>query len=151
MLRDDAGYRAFVRPSKHMPTLRTYRLFICHDWEYSDDYARACTLLDSARNFDWENLSVPYHDPLDTNDELEYNLRNQIRPSDVLIVLAGMYTPHSFWMPWELRFAHRIGLPILGVAPYGNTRVPKAVRNAAWEVVGWRTNSIVEEVRRLAR
>jgi len=74
-----------------MPTLRTYSVFICHDWEYSDDYNRICQFLDGAANFEWDNRSVPEHDPLDTNDMLEKNLRDQIRPANVMLVLAGMY------------------------------------------------------------
>lgn len=63
-----------------MPTLRTYPVFICHDWEYSNDYGRICKFLNDAPNFSWENLSVPEHEPLDTDEMLEKNLRDQIRP-----------------------------------------------------------------------
>lgn len=59
-----------------MPTLRTYSVFICHDWEYSDEYNRVCELLNDAPHFLWENYSVPEHEPLDTNDMLEKNLRD---------------------------------------------------------------------------
>lgn len=54
-----------------MPAIKTYSVFICHDWEYSDDYGRICGFLDGAVNFDWENRSVPEHEPLDTDDMLE--------------------------------------------------------------------------------
>ncbi len=45
--------------SGRMPTLRMYLVFICHDWEYSDDYYRICQFLNDAPNFAWTNLSVP--------------------------------------------------------------------------------------------
>jgi hypothetical protein len=102
-----------------MPALKTYGVFICHDWEYCDDYYRVCDFLDEAANFDWENRSVPEHDPLDTDRRLRYNLRNEIRPAHVMLVLAGMYTARSRWMDWEMTFARRIGKPILGIAPWG--------------------------------
>ena len=134
-----------------MPSLRTYLIFICHDWEYSDDYLRVCDFLNDAKYFDWENRSVPEHDPLDTDQKLGYNLRNQMRPAHVMLVLAGMYTARSRWMDWEMAFARRIGKPILGVAPWGNRVVPRAVQDNATEIVGWRTGSIVGAIRRLSR
>ena len=134
-----------------MPALRTYSVFICHDWEYSADYYRVCDFLDGAANFKWRNRSVPEHDPLDTNDRLEYNLRNQIRPSEVMLVLAGMYTSRSRWMDWEMAFGRRIGKSIVGVAPWGNRRLPRAVQHNAVEIVGWRQDSIVGAIRRFSR
>ncbi len=134
-----------------MPALRTYSVFICHDWEYSDDYSRLCAILKDAPNFAWENLSVPEHDPLDSDDQLQYYLRNQIRPAEVMLVLAGMYSARSRWMDWEIEFARRIGTPIIGVKPWGNVQLPAVVRRSAREVVGWNTGTIVNAIRRCAR
>lgn len=134
-----------------MPTLKTYSVFICHDWEYSDDYSRICDFLDQAPNFDWEDRSVPEHDPLDTDDMLERNLRDQIRPASVMLVLAGMYTARSEWMDWEMEFARRIGQPIIGIKPRGNSRIPSVVQVNAAEIVGWNTSTIVGAIRRLGR
>lgn len=131
-----------------MPTLRTYYVFICHDWEYSEDYYRICGFLDRAHNFRWEDLSVPEHDPLDTNDMLQKNLRDQIRPADVMLVLAGMYTAHSGWMDWEMEFARRIGKSIIGVKPWGNVQLPVVVQRNADDIVGWNTDTIVAAIRR---
>lgn len=133
-----------------MPTLRTYSAFICHDWEYSDEYYRICDLLDRAPSFRWRNLSVPEHDPLDTDDMLQKNLRDQIRPADVMLVLAGMYTTRSKWMDWEMAFARRIGKSIIGVRPWGNVRVPLIVQRNADLVVGWNTGTIIAAIRRYA-
>ncbi|MCI0675598.1 MAG: TIR domain-containing protein [Phycisphaerales bacterium] len=131
-----------------MPALKKYSVFICHDWEYSDDYGRICQFLDAAPNFDWENRSVPEHDPLDTDNQLQYNLRNQMRPAHVMLVLAGMYTAHSKWMDWEMAFARRIGKPILGIAPWGNRVLPRAVQDNADEIIRWRQETIVNAIRR---
>lgn len=131
-----------------MPLLRTYTVFICHDWEYSDEYYRVCELLGAAPNFRWQNFSVPEHDPLDTNDMLQKNLRDQIRPADVMLVLAGMYTARSDWMDWEMAFARRIGKSIIGVRPWGNVQLPAVVQRSADEIVGWKTSSIVDAIRR---
>ena len=130
-----------------MPTLRTYSVFICHDWEYSVDYYRICQFLNDAPHFAWQDLSVPEHDPLDTNDMLQKNLRDQIRPADVMLVLAGMYTARSGWMDWEMAFARRIGKSIIGIQPWGNVQLPVVVQNNADEIVGWNTGSIIDAIR----
>ena len=133
-----------------MPALRTYSLFICHDWEYSDDYYRICEFLDAAPNFSWMDLSVPEHAPLDTDDMLRKNLRDQIRPADVMLVLAGMYTARSEWMDWEMEFGRIIGKSIIGVKPWGNVQLPVVVQNNADEIVGWNAATIVDAIRRYA-
>ncbi len=130
-----------------MPALRKYSIFICHDWEYSTDYNRVCDFLDQASHFSWNNLSVPEHAPLDTDDMLQKNLRDQIRPADVMLVLAGMYTAYSRWMDWEMAFARRIGTTIVGIKPWGNSQIPIVVQNNASEIVGWNTDSIVSAIR----
>ncbi len=78
---------------------------------------------------------------------LEKNLRDQIRPADVMLVLAGMYTAHSGWMDWEMEFARRIGKSIIGIKPWGNVQLPAIVQRNADEIVGWNTESIVGAIR----
>ena len=133
-----------------MPALRTYTVFICHDWEYGDDYYRICDFLNEARNFRWRNLSVPQHEPLDNNDMLQKNLRDQIRPADVVLVLAGMYAAHSGAMDFEMLFARRIGKAIIGIKPWGNVQLPLAVLRQADTIVGWNGDSIVSAIRHYA-
>lgn len=134
-----------------MPTFRIYSVFIYHFWTYSQDYDRIVEFLNSTPFFKWRDLSVPEHDPLADNENLQYELRNQIRPAEAILVLAGMYTAHSDWIDWEMKFARRIGCPIIGILPRGNERVPFAVQNAAVELVGWNSASIVGAIRRNAR
>jgi hypothetical protein len=132
-----------------MPALRKYRVFISHVWDYGADYYRIVEFLNEAPNLYWENLSVPKHNPV-TSEELEKELRNQMRPADVFIILAGMYAAHSDWIDFELQFARRIGRPIIGVRPWGAERMPTAIQNAAIEIVGWNGGSVVSAIRRHA-
>ncbi|NOK32020.1 TIR domain-containing protein [Corallococcus exercitus] len=133
-----------------MPLLRTYKLFISHAWDYNEDYYRLTNFLDTYSHFRWENLSVPEHDPVHTVNELEYELRNRMRPAHLFIILAGMYVPHREWIDFEIHFARRIGRPILGIKPWGSERIPLAVQNAADEIVNWNSHSIVSAIRNLA-
>jgi hypothetical protein len=133
-----------------MPILRTYKIFIAHAWDYNDDYYRVVNWLDDAPNFRWKNLSVPQHDPILNNQKLAYELHNQMRPSHLFIILAGMYVAHSEWVQYEINFAQRIGRPIVGIRPWGNVQMPLAVQNGTDEVVGWNSNSIIGAIRRWA-
>jgi hypothetical protein len=129
-----------------MPALRTYRVFISHAWHRSGEYYRVEQFLDDAPNFYWENLSVPEHDPVDS-EELERELRNQMRPVDVFVIIGGMYTKHSDWIDFELNFARRIGKPVILIAPWGSQRLPVFLQNAATETVNWNSASIVRAIR----
>jgi hypothetical protein len=132
-----------------MPALRQYRIFISHAWDDSNDYWPVVQFLDEAPNFRWENRSVPEHDPVRRRDP-EYELRNQMRPADVFLIIAGMYAAHSEWIDFELSFARRIGWPVIGIVTRASEHVPVAIQNAATELVGWNGASIVSAVRKHA-
>lgn len=134
-----------------MPTLHTYRLFISHSWRYSEPYERMLTFLTAAPNFSYSNYSVPVAQAFDQMSvtSLKDELRGQIRPVHVAIILGGMWTSYSDWIQFEIEFAQSINKPILGVMPWGSSRTPAAVTAAASEIVGWNTSSIVSAIRRL--
>ena len=133
-----------------MPALKTYDVFISHAWTYSDDYYRIIRLLSEANNFKWRNYSVPGHDPLDTDQDLREGLRRQIRPVNIVIILAGMYVNHSKWIEFEMDFSDEINKPMIGVRPRGQQRTPTQVQDRVEEMVGWTTSSIVNAIRKHA-
>ena len=135
-----------------MPQLHRYRLFISHAWQYNDDYYRLIGMLDNASNFIYSNYSVPEHDPVDANNKtkLKEELRQQIRPVEVVIILGGMYVAYSDWIQFEIDFATSLGKPILGIRPWGAQVMPTAVQDAADKIVGWNTSTIVAAIRELA-
>lgn len=135
---------------------RTYHLFISHSWTYSDHYDRLCRLLNDAKRFSWSDYSVPEDDRIHrrgTDRQLYEAIKQQIAPSSVVLVLAGVYASYSKWIDKEITIAkEEFDLPkaILGIKPRGNTRVSARVSKNADEIVGWSTNSIVSGIRRLA-
>jgi len=135
-----------------MPELKTYRIFISHAWTYSDEYDRLVDMLNKAPYFYWQNYSVPAYDPLHTKTkrELEQSLYNQIRPTNIVIVLAGMYVPYREWIEKEIDIATEMKKPIIGVVPWGGERIPLRVQNAVNEMVRWNTSSIVDAIRKWA-
>lgn len=127
-----------------------YRLFISHSWDYSEEYERMVDLLSDANYFDFRNYSVPEEDAIDTtsDDELEDELREgQIKPSSVVIALAGLYSSYSDWIGREIRIADDEDKPILGVEPWGSENTSDYVERHADRMVGWNTDSVVEAVR----
>ena len=124
-----------------MPQLHRYKIFISHAWKYNTDYNRLIEYLDKAPNFIYSNYSVPEHDPVDANNnsKLKEELRQQIRPVEVVVILGGMYVAYSDWIQFEIDFAEILRKPVLGVRLWGAERMPKAVQDAADEIVGWNT------------
>ena len=86
-----------------MPPLKTYRLFISHAWTYNAEYYRLVSLLDNANNFSWRNYSVPEHDPADANNtsKLKTALQNQMRPTQAVLIISGMYAAYSEWIQYR--------------------------------------------------
>lgn len=135
-----------------MPALKTYDLFLSHMWRKADnsEYYRLENLLKNANNFTWRNYSVPGHDPLGTktDKELREALNDQIRPVNCFVIVSGMYVNHRKWIQEEMEIAKSYGKPIVGVIPWGQERTPVEVQNAAKEMVGWNSDSIVAAVRK---
>ena len=134
-----------------MPTLYPYNVFISHAWKYHDDYDRLVKLLDAAPNFTYKNYSVPRHDPCDAGNtkKLEQALKDQMRPSQVVLILAGMWVNHSGWIQYEIDYALQCGKPIVVIAPWGAQRTPTQLQRIADAVaVNWSTASIVEAIRK---
>ena len=137
-----------------MPTLKTYDLFISHAWFYSRGYNRLIELLDEAPYFCYRNYSVPKHDSVvDPNTEvgkrkLATELDQQIRPVNCFMVIAGMYASYKYWIHKEVEIAQSYGKPIIGLIPWGQRRTPVYIQEAADEMVGWNSSSIVDAIRR---
>lgn len=139
-----------------MPALFGYHIFISHAWKYGDSYTRLVNMLNSASNFTYSNYSAPKDKPLQNLDATDVTTRNQIKaaidrkisPCSCVVVLAGMYTAHSYWMQYEIDTAKRMGKPIIAVRPWGSSMMPTAVSSVANEIVAWNTLSIVSAIRR---
>lgn len=134
-----------------MPYLHNYRLFISHAWSYSERYERAINFINDAPNFSWTNFSVPIDRKFEQMSrwDLEEELRQQIRPVQCVVVLAGMYAAHSDWIQFEIDYAKSLSKPILGIIPWGAERTPLSVQQAANKMVGWNAASIVSGIREI--
>jgi len=136
-----------------MPELKIYDLFISHAWRYNDDYTRLVDMLRKAPNFNWRNYSDPKHDPVVdpddkvNRDRLVRELEGQIRPTNCVIVISGMYVAYRYWIQKEIDIAASYGKRIIGVIPWGQERTPQEVQDVAAMMVAWNTDSIVSAIR----
>lgn len=128
------------------------RLFISHSWTYSERYNSMVSLLTNRPYFEWTNYSVPENKAFVglSSQALAEQLRNQIRPSQCVVIIGGMWTNHSDWIQFEIDFAVSIGKPILGVRPRSAKVMPAAVIAASNAVVNWNADSIVAGIRQIS-
>lgn len=139
-----------------MPELKLYDLFISHAWNYNDEYYQLENMLQEALLFKWRNYSVPVHDPLvDPNTsvgkaKLITLIDKQVKPVNCVLILGGMYAAHSNWILKEIEIASAYKKPIIGIYPWGQKNMPLAIQDAATDIVGWNTSSIVNSIRRNA-
>lgn len=132
-----------------MPALKTYDLFISHSWDYNSEYYSLVEKLENYPNFKFRNYSVPEHDALNTktDTQLREALHRQIKPVNVVIVLAGMYVNYRKWIQEEIEIAQYYNKPIIAIRPRGAERMPQELINVADTTVSWNTDSIVEAIR----
>lgn len=132
----------------------SYRLFISHAWDYDGHYEGIKHLLNQDSDFQWEDLSVPFDDPLNHSPSFPRSygaivdqLRERIRKADALLVIAGMYCAHRGWIQTEMEAAKQYGIPVIAVRPWGQERLPEVIKEVDIDV-GWRTFSLVNEIRK---
>jgi hypothetical protein len=130
-----------------------YCLFISHSWSYSDSYEGLTKLLGAASHFSYRNFSVPKDDPIHDapNQPALYEaIKKQMTPTQVVLILAGVYASYSKWIKKEIKIAkNEFSSPKLKIAiePWGAERTSQVVRDNADKIVGWNTDSIVWAIR----
>lgn len=137
-----------------MPNLKTYDLFVSHAWKYGESYNRVKGFLDGYPNFYYRNYSAPKDKPLIPfgttvpNSAILSIIEKKIRPVNCVVILSGMYSSYSSWIEAEVRIAKRYGKPIIGIVPWGNSRVPRFITENADEIVSWQASSLVNAIRK---
>lgn len=134
---------------------KTYHLFISHSWTYSDAYDGLLNLLNKDPSFSYTNYSVPEDDPIHnagTDAELYAAIKAQIAPASVVLILAGVYSTYSKWINKEIKIAQNefwTPKPIVAIQPWGAERTSRTVKDAANEIVGWNSASIINAIKEL--
>jgi hypothetical protein len=128
------------------------RLFVTHAWEASDEYLRVFEYLESAKNFFYRNYSTPDRSPAGDMEARREDLRRQIAPAEVIIALSSLLDTNESLLMFQLLFAQASNKPIVLMKPFGTQRdLPKALLQAANEIVDWDERALVDALRRQAR
>lgn len=129
------------------------RVFVTHAFVTNPDYHRVFEYLETASNFFYLNCSDPDDVPTTGGREaLKEALRNQIKKSEIVLVLSSLFDENRDWVTYQMDVADAMDLPIVALEPFGGLRkVPPEVAKRAAEVVGWNERNIVDATRRQAR
>jgi hypothetical protein len=128
------------------------RLFVTHAWLENDDYARIFEYLEASGTFYYTNTSQPQAKrPIDKESQRE-DLRRQIAPCEVVVVLPAVYAMAPDLVLFQMNFAKAAERPIVAMETFGSTEaLPKAIKDLADEVCPWNERSLVDALRRQAR
>jgi hypothetical protein len=128
------------------------RLFVTHAWLENDDYARIFEYLEASGKFYYSNTSQPQAKrPIDKESQRE-DLRRQIAPCEVVVVLPAVYSIEPDLVLFQMNFAKAADRPIVAMENFGSTQaLPKAIKDLADEVCAWNERSLIDALRRQAR
>jgi hypothetical protein len=76
---------------------------------------------------------------------IERLIRAKMRWAGQLMVVIGKETHSRPWVAWEIKVAHKLGMPIIGVYENGlkdKVKLPTNLEDYATSIVGWRTDAI---------
>jgi hypothetical protein len=127
------------------------RLFVTHAWVEEQDYTRVFEYLEASGNFYYRNTSQPQaRRPIDKESQRE-DLRRQIAPAEVVVVVPGAYFIAPELVLFQLTFAKAADRPIVALETFGAAPLPKAIADLADEVSGWNERNLIDALRRQAR
>ncbi len=128
------------------------RLFVTHCWEENDDYARVFEYLEASGTFYYQNTSQPQiKRPIDKESQRE-DLRRQIAPCEVVVVLPAVFRAEPDLVLFQMAFAKAADRPVVAMENFGSTEpLPKAIKELADEVSAWNERNLIDALRRQAR
>jgi hypothetical protein len=133
-------------------TSNPIRLFVTHAWAENDDYSRVFEYLEASGTFYYQNTGQPHaKQPIDKESQRE-DLRRQIAPSEVIVVVPGVYFASSELVLFQMNFAKAADRPIVAMENFGSVvPLPKAIADLADEICAWNERSLIDALRRQAR
>lgn len=111
----------------------------------------------SGKNFQLRNSSIRVkpenQNRLDqkkiSDKTIERLLRMKMRWASQVIVIIGKETHTRPWVDWEIKVAHQLGKPIIGVYENGlkeKIPLPENLEKYATSIVGWRADSVIDSL-----
>jgi hypothetical protein len=128
------------------------RLFVSHAWEENEDYSRLFEYLEASGKFYYLNTSLPHATrPVDKEAQRE-ELRRQIAPCEVIVVLPAVFRAAPELVQFQMNFAKAANRPIVAMENFGSTEpLAKVIKDLADEVSPWNERNLIDALRRRAR
>jgi hypothetical protein len=128
------------------------RLFVTHAWVDTEDYSRVFEYLEASGNFYYTNTSLPHGKrPIDKESQRE-ELRRQIAPCEVMVVVPGAYLVAPELVLFQMNFAKAADRPLVAMEHFAAAEaLPKAITDLADEVSAWNERNLIDALRRQAR
>jgi hypothetical protein len=128
------------------------RVFVTHAWMEHDDYSRLFEYLEASGTFYYSNTAQPAAKrPLDRESQRE-DLRRQIAPAEVLVVLPEVYAAAPELVLFQLNFAKAMDRPIVAMENFASmVPLPKTILDLADEICAWNERNLIDALRRQAR
>ena len=111
-------------------------------------------MLRAAPRFEYKDYSVPKSDPIHNAPNatlLRKAISDRMSYASAVLIMAGKYATYSKWINEEIKLAQHgfsVKKPIIAVTPWSAQQISSTVRDAADEIAGWNTSSIVAAIRR---
>lgn len=128
------------------------RVFVGHVWDADDDYLRVFEFLEGARNFYYANSSAPDKKPAGGKEPEREELRRQMTPAEVVILVASHHRRAPDLVEFQANFAKAAEKPIILLTGFGSTSaLPKALLALADENIDWDERALIDALKRQAR
>jgi len=129
------------------------RIFVTHCFSRNDDYFRVFEFLESSPNFFYKNVSNPDAVPAAGGVEaLKEELRNQIQPAEIIIVLASVLEQNRDLFTFQLNAAQANDKPMIALERYGLVGdLPAEIKDRCNAVAPWNERMMIDMILREAR
>jgi MTH538 TIR-like domain (DUF1863) len=125
-------------------------VFVSHVHKDDDRIGDMKSLLES-KGFTMRDYSITNDKPNQAKSE-EYIksqvLAPQINSCSAMVVIVTPKTAASEWVNWEIEYAHKQGIPIIGVYAHGELgcELPAALADHHDQIVGWNGDRIIAAI-----
>ena len=131
-------------------------IFLSLSWQANfDDHQRLLKLLNDKENFDFPDYidssdhPIMYDGEHIDDEEIKERLKAQLKPTVCIVIPAMLDPEYEDWTRLEIECANKLGKPILGIIPQGQTEIKNItplIRDSAGSIVGWKNEAILRKI-----
>ncbi|MBI4044781.1 MAG: TIR domain-containing protein [Candidatus Diapherotrites archaeon] len=111
-----------------------------------EDEARVNFLRSQAKDGQLEFIDYSVKEPFD--DKWKTQCTERLKQSDITIVMIGAETHKREAVDWEIRKAHELGKPVIGIRIYRdkNHTIPQALTDIKAKIMYWNLEEIQKQI-----